>query len=297
MGLILETIMQIIINGFINGLTLALLSLAFTAVYLPTRVFYIALAGIYAFVPYIAWQCLQFGLNPLVSVVIAILFGVGLSLLCEVLNHGPLQTKNASSGAHLLSSMGICILLSQCAAMFWGNETKVLRSGLDNVVQFAGIVITGSQIYAFVVSVALIALYYLWLESSKSGLLFRAMADNQNEFALNGYSVRLFRLISFAIAGLLTSVSGLLVAYDIGFDSHGGLSAILLAVVAMIIGGQKSFSGPLVGAMLLGLIRSLVVWTFSAQWAEAITFALLAFFLLMRPLGILAPKARLEAVS
>jgi len=289
--------MQIIANGFINGLTLALLSLAFAAVYLPTRVFYIALAGIYAFVPYVAWQCLESGLSSPLATLVAVGTGITLSLLCELINHGPLEDKGASSGAHLLSSLGICILLSQCAAMFWGNETKVLRAGLDTVFQFAGVILTGSQTIVLVVAPLLIALYYLWLRCSKSGLLYRAMADNRNEFALKGYNVLAFRLASFGIAGLLASVSSLLVAYDIGFDSHGGLSAILLAVVAMIIGGRQSFVGPLVGAILLGLIRSLVVWTFSAQWAEAITFALLAFFLLVRPQGILSPKARLEAIA
>ncbi len=289
--------MQILANGFINGLTLALLSLAFTAVYLPTRVFYIALAGIYAFVPFVAWQCLQFGWTFPIATLIAIFSGVALSLLCELFNHRPLENKAASSGAHLLSSMGICILLSQCAAMFWGNETKVLRSGLDTVCNFSTIVLTGSQITALIVAPLLIALYYLWLRHSKGGLLFRAMADNQNEFALKGYSLNLFRLASFAIAGLFASVSSLLVAYDIGFDSHGGLSAILLAVVAMIIGGRQSFVGPLLGAILLGLMRSGVVWFFSAQWAEAITFLMLAIFLLVRPQGFLSPRIRLEALA
>lgn len=289
--------MQIIVNGFINGLTLALLSLAFTAVYLPTRVFYIALAGIYALVPYIAWQCLQLGFSPLLATLVALVVGISLSLLCELFNHGPLENKGSSSGAHLLSSLGICILLSQCAAMFWGNETKVLRAGLDAVFQFAGVILTGSQAIVLVVTPLLIALYYLWLEHSKSGLLYRALADNSNEFALKGHNVQFFRLTSFGIAGLMASISALLVAYDIGFDSHGGLSAMLLAVVAMIIGGRQSFVGPLIGAILLGLIRSLVVWSFSAQWAEAITFALLAFFLLVRPQGILSRKARLEAVT
>lgn len=46
--------MQILANGLINGLTLALLALGFSVVYLPTRVFAIALAGVYALTPYLA---------------------------------------------------------------------------------------------------------------------------------------------------------------------------------------------------------------------------------------------------
>lgn len=45
--------MQILLNGLISGLSIALLSVAFQVVYLPTRVFFAGLAGVYALVPYI----------------------------------------------------------------------------------------------------------------------------------------------------------------------------------------------------------------------------------------------------
>jgi len=38
---------QIFFNGLCNGALIALLAMAFVVVYLPTKVFYIALAGIY----------------------------------------------------------------------------------------------------------------------------------------------------------------------------------------------------------------------------------------------------------
>jgi hypothetical protein len=55
--------------------------------------------------------------------------GIGISLTCEWLNHSQLERQGASSGAHLISSLGIYIVV----AMTWGNETKVLRAGLDGV--------------------------------------------------------------------------------------------------------------------------------------------------------------------
>ena len=39
----------------------AVLALAFSVVYLPSRVFYIALAGAYSAVPFVAWECLRRG--------------------------------------------------------------------------------------------------------------------------------------------------------------------------------------------------------------------------------------------
>ena len=45
--------MQIILNGLINGLVIAMLGVAFQLVYLPTRIFFIGLAALYSLAPYV----------------------------------------------------------------------------------------------------------------------------------------------------------------------------------------------------------------------------------------------------
>lgn len=287
--------MQIFVNGTITGLTIAVLALAFSVVYLPTRVFHVALGGVYAAAPFIAWTCTRWGWPWYFAMALASLTGVGLSLACEFVNHAPLERKGASSGAHLVSSLGIYIIMVQAVALIWGNETKVLRRGLDAVVPFGNIIITRAQLLAAGASVLMLALFYGWLQWSRLGLQFRALADNPKELALRGYNIRRLRRVAFGMSGVLCSVSALLVSYDIGFDPHGGLVALLLAVVAVIIGGRESFLGPVLGGILLGLVRSEVVWFLSARWQEAVTFLLLALFLFIRPNGLLGRKGRLEA--
>lgn len=285
--------MQILVNGIITGLTIAVLALGFTVVYLPTRVFHLALGGIYAFVPFTAWALGD--LPWFVAMLVAIISGIAISLLCEWVNHNPLEKKGAASGTHLVSSLGIYIILVQAIALIWGNETKVLRTGLDGVVKLGEMILTHAQLIAAGVSILILGLFYLWLKFSDLGLQFRALADNAKEFALRGYNVTRLRLLAFAISGLLGAIASLLVAYDIGFDPNGGLSAVLLAVVAVIIGGRSSFLGPVLVGILLGVVRSEVVWFLSARWQEAVTFLILALFLFLRPNGLLGNKVRLES--
>lgn len=287
--------MQIFINGIISGLTLALLALSFSVVYLPTRVFYIALAGVYTIVPFIAWALMQVGVSPYIAVAAAVATGSIISVLAEALNHAPLNKQGASGGIHMISSLAVYILITQICVIVWGADTKVLRSGVSNVLNIGGVIVTSEQIMALAVSLAVLFVFYFWLFLTKVGLEFRALADNQKEFALRGYNVASVRMIGFFVAGLLCSVSSLLSAYDIGFDPHGGLAALLLAVVAVIIGGKQSFGGPVIGAFLLAISRSEVTWYFSARWEQAITFALLAAFLFFRPQGLVAQSKRIEA--
>lgn len=53
--------MQILFNGLCNGALIALLAMAFVVVYLPTKVFYIALAGIYVLAAYLTKQLMAWG--------------------------------------------------------------------------------------------------------------------------------------------------------------------------------------------------------------------------------------------
>jgi len=216
--------------------------------------------------------------------------------LFELFNHWPLHRKDASLQIHLISSLGIYIAVIQVIAIIWGNETKVLRGGIDVTYIISDIIITRSQALAGIVALLLIMTFFLWLKKTGSGIEFMALLDNPIQLSLMGYDISKLRLLAFGLSGILTSVASLLTAIDVGFDSHGGLSACLLAIVATIIGGKGSFIGPVIGGVFLGIMRSQVVWYTSARWQDTITFLILVLFLFSRPGGIIGKKGRIEAV-
>jgi branched-chain amino acid transport system permease protein len=116
--------MQVLVNGFVSGASIALLALGFAVVYLPTRVFHIALAGIYSLVPFLALTLGSVGIPWPICAIVAILGGGVLSVLCEGFNHARLDRKGAGPGLHLVSSLGIFIVIVQLIAMIWGNEVN-----------------------------------------------------------------------------------------------------------------------------------------------------------------------------
>lgn len=82
---------QSLINGSVEGLLIGVMALAFTLVYLPTRVFHIALAGIYSAALFAAWELLQRGVPVLGAAVTALAIAAGASLGCEIVNQALLQ--------------------------------------------------------------------------------------------------------------------------------------------------------------------------------------------------------------
>jgi branched-chain amino acid transport system permease protein len=287
--------MQILMNGIIQGLLLALVGMGFALVYNATGIFHVAQGVIFAGAPFILLACIQSGLGWPVGVFISLIFAVAVSCLYEAGNHWPLQKKEASKEIHLIASLGVYIALVQLIAIIWGNETRVLRSGVDATFGFAGVILTRSQLLGGAIAFVVLSAFLFWLWCTDIGLRFRALADNPTQLSLMGYNIRMLRLAVFALSGLLTATAALLMALDIGFDPHSGLQMVLLAMVATIIGGRGSFFGAVVGGMLLGVLRSQVVWYTSARWEEAATFFILVLVLFFRPQGLFGRVGRLEA--
>ncbi|MBM3511878.1 MAG: branched-chain amino acid ABC transporter permease [Alphaproteobacteria bacterium] len=287
--------MQVLVNGTINGLTIAVIALAFQLVYLPTNVFHVALAAVYVFTPFVAWAFLQGGATAPLAFALALAAGIALSFATEHFNHAPLERRQASFSAQFISSLGIYVVVVQATALVWGNDQKVLRTSGDAIWKLGSVAITESQFWVVVGAIVIFAGFFVWLRFTNVGLQFRALADNPKELAVRGFNIRNLRYTAFVISGLMAAIMGLLTARDTGFWTHGGLPIFLLAMVASIIGGRSTFLGPVLGGLMLGVLRHEVEWHVNSRWVEAGTFLLLAAFLVFRPGGLLERRARLEA--
>jgi branched-chain amino acid transport system permease protein len=286
--------MQILINGLIQGLLIALTAMGFSVVYRSTGIFHIAQGAVYTLSPYILMAALSAGASIMSASAFSLAIAIMLSMFLEKANHWPLYNKQASMEIHLISSLGFYIVAIQVIAIIWGNETMVLREGIDETYTISNVILTKAQILGGVISLLIIFLFFVWLKRTELGLRFKALADNPIQLSLLGYDIGKLRLLVLGLSGIFTASAALLTAMDIGFDPHGGMSVVLLAMVATIIGGKGSFIGPVIGGVLLGIARSQVVWYTSARWQDAITFILLALFLFFRPQGIMEQKGRVE---
>jgi branched-chain amino acid transport system permease protein len=287
--------MQILMNGLNTGLVTALTAVAFAIVYLPTRVLHVGLAGVYAITPYVAWSARRMDLSWPATIAVSLSVGAVLSWLCEKTNHSPLQTRRASNEAHFISALGLYLLISEGTAIVWGSETKVLRTGLDRSWAINAVELTYAQLVTAGTAIGILVLFFVGLKKTNIGVQLRAMADNPTQFGLTGRNVTALRAAAFALSGLIGAVAALVNAYDLGFDYRSGLTAILLALVSVIVGGHGAFGGIVAGALLLGLLRAQIVWHLGARWQDAATFLILALVLFIRPQGLFGRPQRLEA--
>lgn len=285
--------LQFIINGFITGILYSLCAIGFALVYNTTRIFHMAAAALYvvaAYSLYYAYNMMNLGLplSVFFSVAVTALFSLG----SEWIVYRPLYKKKSSLNVVMISSIGLMTILVNTVAMFFGNETKVIDNSIQQTYNYGGVVITTPQMIQLLVgSVAIIGFMFL-LKFSKLGLQTRALSCNDTLFRTMGYSIKNTRLKVFALSGVFLALASSLTVYDIGMDPHMGMSVMINAMVAMIIGGVGRLNACVLGGLTLGILQSLVVFHFDSNWQNAITFFVLVLFLFLRPQGFIGYKKR-----
>lgn len=122
--------------------------------------------------------------------------------------------------------------------------------------------------YYVVLGLSLLAIYLFWrIVRSPLGLTLQGVRDSETRAACVGISVRKYRLLSFIIAGLYAGLAGALLppleSTVTPPVAHWSYSAE--PVLATLLGGIYSFSGPIVGSVLFYLLKDIIV-RFTEYW-------------------------------
>lgn len=284
---------QFIINGLITGILYSLLAIGFALVYNTTRVFHIAAAGIYVFAAYMFWFFVaRVGLPVISASLVAIVLTMVLSLLSELLVYRPLKNKKASLNVAMIASIGAMTVIVNTIAMCFGNETKVVENAILQPLTIVDIIITTPQKYQAMIGIAVLVIFMAILQRTNWGLRLRALSADETLFETLGYDTKVTRVMVFLASGAFIAIASCLTVYDVGLDPNMGMSVLISAVVAMIIGGVGKFSTCILGGLTLGVLQSLTVYLFASNWQNAVTFVVLLILLFLRPQGIAGYKQR-----
>ena len=151
-----------------------------------------------------------------------------------------------------------------------------------------------TDVQLLTMGVALLVLgFTLWLwHKSKFGLAIRAIADNPELSLVFGIPRDHIILYAFGLGSLYAGVGGILVGFDTGITPTFGFNLLLYAIVVMIIGGVDSIWGIVAGAFILATVQNLTAYYIDSKWMDAITYAILIVFLIVRPYGVSGVKNR-----
>jgi len=293
--------LQQTVNGLTIGSVYALVALGYTMVYGIMRLINFAHGELFMFGAYLGFTVVVSmgiaGWVPNVYVALFVVFvmamgGVGLmGVLMERVAYRPVRSAGRLSA--VVSALGVSVFLQNAAMLTWGTKYKVMPGDLLPATTWsvAGVEIGLLRVLILVISFALMAALYWFIQRTRMGTAIRASALDHDAARLMGIDVDRIIMTVFLIGPALGAAAGLMVGlYYRQINFTMGWAYGLKAFTAAIMGGIGNIPGAMVGGLLLGVFETLGAGYISAAWKDAIAFCILIGILVLRPTGLLGER-------
>jgi branched-chain amino acid transport system permease protein len=122
------------------------------------------------------------------------------------------------------------------------------------------------------------------------GVNARAIASNPLLSRVVGLETEKIIIFTTCFGSTIIGLDAILVCADTGVYPAIGFQSMLIAFMAVILGGIGSFEGAFIGGLLIGFMRTVAVLQFPTLWQELVLFAILFLIIAFRPNGLLGIK-------
>ena len=276
---------NLLINGTIEGLLIALPALALTLVMGVAR-FPNAATGDYMTVAAYAGIGVQAlgGASIILSGLGAIAAGSAIAIVFYLWVLRALRGRPPV--ASLVASIGIAFFARSMLTLFVGHDQQTFAVPLVRAWNFGGIRLLPTDLYVAAVALLAMAALFALLHLTPIGRQMRAIADNPDLARACGIRSGRVLLALWAVVGVLCALGGMMFGVKAVVSPDLGWELLIPAFAAMILGGIGSPAGAVVGGVLLGIASELSVPFVGPSYKIAVAFALLLLVLLLRPRGL-----------
>jgi len=286
-------LIQLVLNGIVTGCLYAVLAISFAVIYAPSKTFHFAHGSVYVYAGYFLYQFAMEWRWPLPAAILAAIMAAAvLGVLVDRAVYTPLRKSGAGVMEILLSAFGSFIVLQNVLLLIWKSDPRTVRAPevLKNGIPFGMLTLTPLDLITVAVAGLVLGGVAVFIRTTRLGKAMRAVENDPEVAVMVGISTERVRRAAFFLGSALVAVAATLTALDKGLEPTIGVNALLIAVVAMIVGGVGSFPGAALAGFFLGVVENLGIWQIPSEWKSTITFTVLAVFILFRPTGFFGQR-------
>lgn len=187
----------------------------------------------------------------------------------------------------LLITFGLLMILEDVMKLVFGGTPLSAGTIMDGM----GSIRIGRLLYPtynlVVVGVGIVAALGLWgfIYRTRFGVILRATSQDRRMASALGVNVGRVYIQAFAIGCFMAGLGGAVVVPAQAAVLGMGIDALILSFVVVVIGGLGSLEGALVGALIVGFVRTAGI-QFFAEIELAVLYLIAAAVLLTRPTGL-----------
>jgi branched-subunit amino acid ABC-type transport system permease component len=282
----MEYYAQLLLNGIIAGSIYALFAVGLTMVYGVFRFINFAHGELIAWGAYLAlfFTRSPFSLPIYCATLPALAITAIIGLAQDRFVFHPLRHGNRIT--LLIASIGLSFFLRNAIRLIWGSDLQTYGLMPTRGIDFGGLSITSAQITMVAAAILFLGILYIILTRTMLGKSLRAVADNLTLAQIMGISLGKVSVAVWVLASFFSAAGGVLLAVDTNLEPMMGLTNLLKAFAAVLLGGAGNVWGALLGGLIIGVAENMSVAFISPGYKDFISFALIILMLLFRPRGI-----------
>jgi branched-chain amino acid transport system permease protein len=286
----MDAIPQLLASTILLGGIYALIAVGLTLIFGVMRVVNFAHGEFLMLGMYLAfWSFTLLGLDPYVTLVLGlpVIFGGGWLSYRLVMR----PVIHASHNVQVFTTVGLSIALQAVALVLWSADAQFVRTGYYAVVvRFSGVAMNLAQIAAFVVAVLFTAGLFAFMRWSYAGKIMRATAQDRHAASLMGIDTGRVFAMTWAVGITCVGVAGVVLAPIYPVYPSIGLQFVLIAYVAVVLGGLGDMVGALIASLVVAFVEVVGSYVIGTAWKEVLYLLLFIAILVIRPAGLFGQR-------
>ncbi len=289
----LSGIIQLLLNGLSLGGLYALMAIGLALIYgiLDLVNFaYGEIVMVAGYTLYVLGYVLFPDLPWIIVAIAAVVIAIATSLILERVAFRPVRL--ADPNTMLITSFAVSMFLQNSALLFIAPRPRPVHfpAFFSQVIRVGDLMISKGDLLSLLTSLFVLGLLTVFMRRTILGSALRAAASDFTMTRLLGIRANQIIAIAFAISGCLAGVVSIFWIGRIGSVFPAvGLTPVLIAFVASVVGGLGSLEGAVMGGYLLGfstIALNVVLPRGVLNYRPAFLFGIVILILVFRPGGL-----------
>ena len=281
MGILPELVLQVV-NGFVWGWILALLSLGLTLVFGLLEVVNIAHGALYAFGAigtwYFARKLGNFWLSLLITPLVVGALGMG----AYVVTVRPVESTPIAT---VIATFGLLFIFQHLALLIFGPNPSSVPLPVEASIPLMGRMYPVYRLLVAGAAMVIIGGLWLFLRKTNYGTWVRAIQQDRETAIAMGIPAAKIYALTFGLGSALAALGGVLAAPITSVQFNMGLDVIIDIFIVVIAGGLGSFGGTVAVSLFLRELEGISAIFFNPVLSKAIALLAMVAILLARKEG------------
>ncbi|WP_077211671.1 branched-chain amino acid ABC transporter permease [Bacillus dakarensis] len=290
----MEILWQLFIQGVVLSMVYLLIASGFSVIYGTTGHFHISHAGVFTLAGYVLYLLMEsMGLPIWISLILAIVISAILGALIYLTLYRAVLSRNGTHLVLFIASLGLLTVIDNGIVAIFSPDPQTFTTSVEfnKVLMILGAPVTVIQLGMIIIGIVALLLLYVFMNRTKAGRMIKAASVNPDLSQIVGISLKKIHVICYAIGSALVAIPGFYFALDTGANSGKGVELVILAVMAVIMGGIRSLVGAWIASLFIGMFYNMSILWIPPHWQTSIIFFLFLIMIMVRPTGLFGQRA------